>query len=82
MARATHDGIAAHPPGLVEKHPGRLDVGNDGGAGKLFEQIFRQQDQHLVTPEDVPLAVHHAQTVAVPVESQTEIRSRRAHPGL
>ena len=71
------------PAGLghgVEQRLARLHIGDDARARPLGKQVARQQDEQLVRPEHLSLAVHRAQAVAVAVERYAEVEAARGAP--
>jgi len=63
----------------VEQRLARLHVRDDARARPLGKQVAREQDEQLVRPEHLALAVHRAQPVAVAVERDAEVQALAAH---
>ena len=56
-----------------------LHLGDDHGARALGEDVAREEDQHLVAPEDVAVVVDEADAVGVAVEGDPEVGAVLLH---
>lgn len=73
MTCAPHQRLTTCLLHFVEQNLRCLHVGDDRAAGMVLENVTRQQNEDLVTPEDAALVVHKPDTISVAVEGDTEV---------
>ena len=75
MTGAPHQRRAAHLRHLVEQHLAGLHIGDDRCAGMLGERGGGQDHQDLVTPDHPALAIDRTDSIAIAIESESEIEA-------
>ncbi len=73
MAGLPHQRPSTKRCNPVEQRLAGLHIRDDRGAGCLFQHDFGKQADQLIAPDDPPLAVDHADPVAIAIESHSEI---------
>src|SRR5438128_3845595 len=78
LPEARHAAVRADPGREVAR---AFDVVDDLGAGLARKDILREQHQLPVRKDNLPLGGHHAQPVAVAIESKPDLTALPLHQG-
>lgn len=68
MASPPHQRPPADARDLVKQDLARLDVRDDRGTRLSSDDFARQEREELIAPQDVAVAIHDANTVAIAIE--------------
>src|SRR4051812_854211 len=73
VADLPHDGAAAPPLDVVVEGLRAFPLAHNGGTRKILENVAGEDEQELVTPENVPVFVDGAEPIRVAVEGDAQI---------
>ena len=65
--------LAAHAFDLVDEHLAGFHICNDGRAGLISQDLTCGQNHDLITPENTPLTVDHADAIAVAIKAEADV---------